>query len=350
MFIVLLLGSEKIALIQLKCYIDLASLIRTELSILSFWYRGVDGVADDSDSDDDNELRSAGGNMRVVDSPGSIEVDPESGGGRSYNSSTSGSSLGAESRTVEDEDDASNDSSRNSSSSSSNNHVRIKMADALELFHRILDIRSKAGTGARGVAEKEAGNDNSEGGGIGDDAANEAPMETGGGKEFGGSSEAGAGGAICESFSKGDDDDIVVNDDEVCEKIVFCFVINHFAQRKEVACINHFYCQFCINPRGISLYKSIDKKHRRGGSSEYFQICCQKLKGEDTFGDSEPEEDDVIVDNNSSDGVKPRMGIGASLQSLIHPGEGPICTLSDHPIQVRKLPLTEVGIGMPLNS
>lgn len=101
---------------------------------------------------------------------------------------------------------------------------------------------------------------------------------------------------------------------------------------------------------GISLYKSIDKKHRRGGSSEYFQICCQKLKGEDTFGDSEPEEDDVIVDNNSSDGVKPRMGIGASLQSLIHPGEGPICTLSDHPIQVRKLPLTEVGIGMPLNS
>lgn len=79
-------------------------------------------------------------------------------------------------------------------------------------------------------------------------------------------------------------------------------------------------------------------------------VSLWNLKGEDTFGDSEPEEDDVIVTDNRSDDVRPRLGIGASLQSLIHPGEGPICTLSDHPIQVRLDPLTRCDWGYNLNA
>lgn len=71
-------------------------------------------------------------------------------------------------------------------------------------------------------------------------------------------------------------------------------------------------------------------------------------KGEDTFGDSESEEDDVVVggDSNGDGGMlspgalsapvaaRPRLGLGASLASMVHNRGGPTCTLEDHPIQV----------------
>ncbi|CAM9754127.1 unnamed protein product [Pylaiella littoralis] len=70
-------------------------------------------------------------------------------------------------------------------------------------------------------------------------------------------------------------------------------------------------------------------------------------EGEDTFGDSdESEEDDVLVTpaNASANGnpfggagagARPRLGLGASLASLVHGsgGDAPTCNLQDHPIQ-----------------
>ena len=71
-------------------------------------------------------------------------------------------------------------------------------------------------------------------------------------------------------------------------------------------------------------------------------------KGEDTFGDSESEEEDVVIDVESNGGsgeispgalatpaaARPRLGLGASLASMVHNRGGPTCTLEDHPIQV----------------
>lgn len=66
------------------------------------------------------------------------------------------------------------------------------------------------------------------------------------------------------------------------------------------------------------------------------------LQGEDTFGDSSSEEEDVVVGVGANgDGgmsapamARPRLGLGASLASMVHSRGGPTCTLEDHPIQV----------------
>ena len=66
----------------------------------------------------------------------------------------------------------------------------------------------------------------------------------------------------------------------------------------------------------------------------FFFVLLFVMQGEDTFGDSESEEEDVMVTANG-DGMRSRLGLGASLQSLVHgAGNGPTCTLSEHPIQV----------------
>lgn len=65
-------------------------------------------------------------------------------------------------------------------------------------------------------------------------------------------------------------------------------------------------------------------------------------QGEDTFGDSdESEEDDVVVTSGSAGSggavaARPRLGLGASLASIVHGrgGIAPTCNLQDHPIQV----------------
>lgn len=68
-------------------------------------------------------------------------------------------------------------------------------------------------------------------------------------------------------------------------------------------------------------------------------------QGEDTFGDSdESEEDDVVVTSSARAGyggaaaaaARPRLGLGASLASIVHGrgGNAPTCNLEDHPIQV----------------
>lgn len=67
------------------------------------------------------------------------------------------------------------------------------------------------------------------------------------------------------------------------------------------------------------------------------------MKGEDTFGDSESEEEDVIVTasngcaGGSSPSAPPRRGLGAGLASIVHgAGGAQTCNLDDHPIQVRE--------------
>ena len=96
------------------------------------------GGGDDFDSDDENETIAAGKRVAAVmgagagagDGRGAIEVVPS----RSSSSGSPGSSSSASGNTAGVSDGQANNS---------NHKHRIKLTDALDMFHRILDLRSE---------------------------------------------------------------------------------------------------------------------------------------------------------------------------------------------------------------
>ncbi|CBJ28912.1 conserved unknown protein [Ectocarpus siliculosus] len=208
---------------------------------------------------------------------------------------------------------------------------KIKMADALELFHRILDIRKdqQRNAAADAAATTGAGSDpTSVGGGKDDDASTcptPLPSDTacdGGGKPRGAGngseqvapSEGGMGGEAVSAGEPGGSG----------EGAAAAAAAASPAEEKEEG-----------EDRGALL--------PAGGAGQEEE---DEEEGEDTFGDSdESEEDDVVVTASPAGGgggspgegaaARPRLGLGSSLASIVHGqgGNAPTCSLQDHPIQ-----------------
>eukprot|EP00903_Cladosiphon_okamuranus_P021524 g19787.t1 len=266
---------------------------------------GADGSGADYDSDEDDEdgaPRGAGGHA--------IQNGDGGGGGRP----------------VDEDGDEVLELGTAAGGEGSGGGRKIKMVDALELFHRILDIRKDQHRGAVAASpysspssadpDPAAAAASSVGGGAETDSSSCPPLPRTGTAidgEDGGAKPAGGGFDQVAPSAGG-----MGGSDE----------------------------------KGVAGSGWLDDKREEEGEGEEgggVKLALPSIlgagspddEGEDTFGDSdESEEDDVVVTPGSAPsgqaaGARPRLGLGASLASIVHGrgGSAPTCNLEDHPIQ-----------------
>ncbi|CAM9515524.1 unnamed protein product [Scytosiphon promiscuus] len=259
------------------------------------------GPIEDYDSDDDGDGLGA-------------QAD---GGGDGDGHSTIDVSAGSKNNNTNSEDDD-DDILELGSAGGANGGRKIKMADALDLFHRILDIRKdQQRSSAAAAAAASSATASSTGGGDDSDASpcpptslldhgqssdsasgDQAALSAGGDAE-------GAGTAVVPSVGGGSEGGG-----------------DGTAEGSEAA---------WLADEGDGEASPADGA---GGADD---------EGEDTFGDSdESEEEDMVVTQPSMTfgvgvgaGEKPRQGLGQSLASIVQGqgGNAPTCKLQDHPIQ-----------------
>ncbi|CAM9415012.1 unnamed protein product [Ectocarpus fasciculatus] len=214
---------------------------------------------------------------------------------------------------------------------------KIKMADALELFHRILDIKKDQQRNAAAAAAAAAGsNPTSVGGGNDDDASAcppPLPSDTachGDGKPRGGCSGSGSG-----------DEQVAPSEGGMGADAVSAGESAGSGEGANAAATAAW-------PPEEEGDEGEERDALLPAGGEGSEEEEEEQEEEDTFGDSdESEEDDVVVTASPAGGgdeaqgglaaarTRPRLGLGSSLASIVHGqgGNAPTCSLQDHPIQ-----------------